>query len=173
MTTIISLSGKKQSGKNQVAAFIAKHSGVKCTEIGFADALKEEVARATGVTVQHINENKSQFRPILQWWGTDFRRAIDQEYWVKKFFGKLEEKLKEDYKILIVTDTRFYNEYALCNMVGAVMMRVERKGLPEDNHLSETSLNHEKFHYTINNNGTLADLEEVCKGLVNTLNLKK
>ena len=178
MTTIIALSGKKQSGKNTVAKLLAKHSGLKCIEIGFADALKCEVATACGVTVEYINQNKSMFRLILQGWGTDYRRRLNSTYWLKKFLKKFMEKfnqqmIAEDFGLVLVTDVRFHNEHSLCNTMGAVMVRVERNGLPEDYHVSETALDGEEFHFRINNNSDFDHLEEECVKLLKEIKLIK
>ena len=174
MTTIVALSGKKQSGKNTVAALLAKLSRVKCVEIGFADSLKLEVAKGCGVTVAYIEENKPMFRLILQGWGTEFRRSLNPNYWLKGFMVKMYHLLLvEETELIIVTDMRFLNEYSLCNELGAVMVRVERNGLLEDSHSSETSLDKEKFHFRINNDSDLKHLEEECVKLLKEIKLIK
>jgi hypothetical protein len=43
---------------------------------------------------------------LLQWWGTEFRRAQDENYWVNKLFASIPSNTD----IAIVSDVRFPNE---------------------------------------------------------------
>ena len=78
---IIGISGKKRSGKDTVYQLIRKdiayRGNVFIARAAFGDDIKEEVAKATGKSLAHIEENKERFRPILQWWGADFRRHYE------------------------------------------------------------------------------------------------
>jgi hypothetical protein len=52
-----------------------------------------------------INANKDNMRQFLQWWGTDYRRAQDENYWVNQL-----RPLVEEYDALANDDCRFLNE---------------------------------------------------------------
>lgn len=82
---------------------------------------------------------------LLQWWGTEFRRAQDPDYWTKKLFASIPANLD----IAIVTDVRFPNEVDGIKQRGGYTVNVQR--LREDgtpyfssdrsvDHPSETAL---------------------------------
>ena len=167
---LIGISGKKRTGKDEVGRIITELSSKPVYKIAFADALKEEVARACGVTVQYIEQNKDQFRVILQWWGTDFRRKQDDQYWLKAW-AKRGLALPDDC-ICIVPDVRFHNEADYVSWLGGYLFRVHREGLPLDTHKSETDLDKYTFDNIIENNSSLTSLRESVKQLLTKLQIK-
>lgn len=96
-------------------------------------------------------------RALLQWWGTEFRRASDPNYWVNKAFASVEE-YKDKAIIFVIEDVRFENEAEAILAAGGVIVRIERFDNPhitEENqkHLSETALDrYPKFSAQIANN---------------------
>lgn len=83
-------------------------------------------------------------RTLLQFWGTEFRRNVDQNYWVDKLAKHIE---KDNPQIALVTDLRFPNEIAWVREYGDVI-KVHRTGydsgvLP---HASEVALAHLQDH---------------------------
>jgi hypothetical protein len=82
---------------------------------------------------------------LLQWWGTEFRRAQDPDYWTKKLFASIPANLN----IAMVTDVRFPNEADGIKQRGGYNINVQRlcddgtryysSDRPVD-HLSETAL---------------------------------
>lgn len=97
---------------------------------------------------------KEQFRLVLQWWGTEFRRKLfGDDYWRKR----LEDKLKglDPEAIAVITDVRFPDEANQIKMLGGVMVRINRPGMPPSGtHESETALdNYASFDYHLNNDG--------------------
>ena len=169
---LLGLSGKKQSGKNTVARLIAQHSKGSVYELGFADALKIEVATACGVPLDYLEEQKSRFRPILQWWGTEFRRYDDLDYWIRKVGTKLiESSYKPD--VAIITDCRFVNEAEAVRSWNGVMVRVLRTTELQnhDPHSSETALDSYKHDFTLINDGHLGELSANILTLCTKLNI--
>lgn len=87
-------------------------------------------------------------RVLLQWYGTEFRRKQDPDYWVKKTNKDINE-LCQLYDIIIINDVRFPNEYGLIKMYPMhYLCRMNPyKGYEathtEANHASETSLDKE------------------------------
>ena len=51
-------------------------------------------------------------RQILQWWGTEYRRAQQPSYWVQRLQARLQERLDEGFSHCVITDVRFADEAA-------------------------------------------------------------
>jgi hypothetical protein len=124
------------------------------------------------------------YRSLLQWWGTEYRRSQDNNYWVKRAlakckpwtveFGK-DEIIKEN--LYIIDDLRFENEAIALIDAGAKLIRVERPNNPNPIsnpwHESECSLDEWiEWDYIIENASTLEEyhssvrmvLEEILNG---------
>jgi hypothetical protein len=101
-------------------------------------------------------------RTLLQWWGTEYRRSINPDYWVKRVAKRIAEERPE---IALITDVRFPNEAAFCQRYGNAV-KVERPSLPPlkgmaGAHASELALlNFQDWDTTIMNSGTLAELRD-------------
>lgn len=158
---ILGLSGKKQTGKNTVATLLQQVTKKWCIEVAFGQFVKNEVAVVCGTTVDNINKNKELFRPILQWWGTEFRRASDNDYWIRKMDELLVQLTKDDrVTVVIVTDVRFQNEYNYLKKIDGVLIRVARPLDIIDNHPSEIDLDKEhNWDDIILNTGTIEELK--------------
>lgn len=156
---IIGLSGKKRHGKD-FACSVMRSKGwedsIDVYRLAFADALKEELAAACGVTPHFIEEHKDSFRLGLQWWGTEFRRKLfgDDQYWVNKAHEALRHITSP---VVVVPDVRFPNEANWVKSMGGVNVRIVRTAdlpISVDAHSSETALDGYEFDYTLNNNMT-------------------
>ena len=79
-------------------------------------------------------------RRLLQWWGTEYRRARDPDYWTKAWGRKVEQYDLARTHIL-VDDIRFMNEVNVVRGHGGRLVKIERPGFTgANNHSSETSL---------------------------------
>lgn len=100
-------------------------------------------------------------RTLLQWWGTEYRRNVNPDYWVKKVAQRLE---KEKPDIALITDMRFQNEMDFIKHYGETI-RVDRADLPSltpESHPSERALStvpDEDWTCILENNGTLEDFK--------------
>lgn len=174
---LLGITGKKKSGKDAVVEMLrANITGRLVMRVGFADALKQEVAEACGVRTDYIEANKDNFRLMLQGWGTDFRRKLfGDDYWIKKYKATFYDLKKLYSNTLIVTpDVRFHNEYAAIQQLGGTIIRVRRTQFPatnSDEHPSETEQDSFVVKRTLYNEGTLADLEAEVKGLISEMKL--
>jgi hypothetical protein len=112
--SIIGICGNARSGKDTMAELIAEvlsDIGVKSSKRAFADELKKEcrdfVLRTIGIdTFTEKTDEKSIIRPLLVTWGTEVRRKLDEDVWVKKVAESLEPNV-----VTIVSDVRFKNEF--------------------------------------------------------------
>lgn len=167
MITYVGLAGYKQSGKDTVANIIHKNcKHLYPYRVGFADALKEEVANACGVEVSYINEHKDNFRLILQGWGTNFRRELyGDNYWLIKM-GMMLFNLSPHHQLVLIPDVRFPNEADFIRELNGEIWNVIRFQDSADKHPSEISLKDYKFDYVIKNTGSMETLElNVIKAL--------
>jgi hypothetical protein len=130
-----------------------------CSAFGFIGA----VAMATRACVnsEWLDAPRSP-RQILQWWGTEYRRAQDPRHWVKAMNARITQ-LREDPRSrqrFVITDCRFPNEYAYVKTAAARVWRIERAGLPdvENGHASASALESYPVDSTIANDGDLLAL---------------
>lgn len=95
-------------------------------------------------------------RRILQWWGTEYRRAQDPDYWTKAWSRKIEQ-FDLDQTHVLIDDVRFMNELSTIKAHGGLIVKIERPGFDgANNHASETSLDdYAAWDETILNDGTL------------------
>lgn len=101
-------------------------------------------------------------RTLLQWWGTEYRRSINSDYWVKALAKRIAEDQPE---IALITDVRFPNEVQFIQQYGEVI-KVDRPSLPSLRgaagvHASELALaNFDGWDAVIKNDGDLETLRE-------------
>ncbi len=174
---LVGLVGKKQSGKDTVAGVLHRLSpfGLNYQRIAFADEIKLELANLTGGNVQHIESHKEEVRPLLQFWGTEYRRKIcGEDYWIKKVKLRL-DKISTP-ALVIFTDVRFQNEAAYIKELEGFLVRVERP-VPSclntpDLHSSETEQDKIECDWTLRNHQTIRYLEFEVKILTEQLKEK-
>lgn len=170
---VIGLSGKSGHGKDEVYRIARRLlRGKRVEREAFGDLLKQQVADAVGFDVEFVEAQKEFFRPLLQWWGTEFRRNLcGKEYWVNRMRKQLERNsifgkdISPDY--IFVTDVRFPNEAELIREEGGVVVRVERGDYIADEnankHATETVMDNYEFDEVIRNDGDLKQLEAAVK----------
>jgi len=109
-------------------------------------------------------------RRILQWWGTEYRRNEDADYWTKAWSRKVEQLDLEHIHIL-VDDVRFMNELDAIKAHGGLIIKIERPGFDgANNHASETSLDdYTAWDGIIRNDGTLEEFRAKVGQLAATL----
>jgi hypothetical protein len=177
---LIGISGKKLHGKSTVADMIENYCidklHIPVKKVAFADELKQEVALACDKSVQYIEENKQSFRTILQWWGTEFRRKQNHEdYWIYRMIPYVTTAVEHGYGFLLIPDVRFHNEAQyIRSQSSGVLIRVNRSGwIDADQHPSECDLDNYTFDHTINNIGSLDQLQRKVIRIVNQIHKQK
>lgn len=181
MSLIIGICGERQHGKDTVAAILmdlAAENSKDAVRVGMGDALKQEIAECFApklamsvediVRQMHTTGEKERWRLIMQWWGTEFRRTEDKDYWVNKLNSWVK---MADCNIILIADTRHMNEMAYIVRKGGVLVRVNRPAMSvTDTHSSE----HEWKQFTgwfttIENDSDFDSLRVKVKELYNTL----
>lgn len=98
-------------------------------------------------------------REILQWWGTEYRRRQDPDYWVKRARDFYHRELTAGAPGLVNCSVRFLNECAWIHDEGGIVVRVTRPGIGAVNaHVSDKPLPAELVDIEIDNDAAPNDL---------------
>lgn len=144
----VGITGKAGAGKDYLASqLIDTHPAF--VRMSFASALREEIEEVLGVDIPELYKKPTHpdVRRLLQWWGTDFRRAEDPDYWVKRAEEKARSAAAQGL-IPVFTDVRFPNEADMIVRNGGLIVRVsarksvrrKRLGVLPMAHASETAM---------------------------------
>jgi len=192
----LAISGKKLSGKDTVHAYIAARLVRPVVRHKWADALKEDYIKmlaAVGVKVtrEQLDDNHNPDKALhvkgMQWYGTDFWRRQDPDYWVRRGLAEIEAilemgKREQERPFIVNTDSRFPNEIGALKQRGFITVRLtvspERQseraktlGLEitrgELFHESETALDdYPAFDYIIDADKPLAEMLADIEGVL-------
>ncbi len=141
MGKLIGISGFARSGKDtfyQRSKIALEKEGYKACRFAFADALKYEIDEILSkyTEISAFTENKTEkemIRPLLVTWGTDIRRKIDQNCWIKRIQSDVESRIKEGYYVFI-TDVRYKNEAEWITINDGVLVNLTRHEIGPANH---------------------------------------
>lgn len=109
---------------------------------------------------------KTWFRAAQQWWGTEYRRAQDKDYWVRQLALQINELHDKN---LFVEDCRFPNEYQLLEDTGFKFVLLDRNpaypyDAERDSHESERYFSSFEYHHHLR----WAGIEDRVNEVVNT-----
>lgn len=175
MRRLLGLSGRYGSGKDTAAGLLCRRLGPAWGVASFAAAIRREIAAALlggdwpaamppalrreldGVTTLELADKPTtpRARRLLQWWGTDYRRAADREHWVRRLLWSLDPE-----RCYVISDVRFANEARAVRALGGVVWRLERdmaRGCERERLHASERLEWEPDR-VIRNNGDLDDL---------------
>ncbi|WNL50678.1 deoxynucleoside monophosphate kinase [Ruegeria phage RpAliso] len=184
MPTVYAFAGKRGAGKSTATSVLVDEMGF--TDAKFADPLKNMLRafyRTCGVEDAVIEEKIEGSlketpcewlrgktpRHAMQTLGTEWRNLISEDLWAVI----LEKRIKRgDYGDKVaVSDLRFpgHEEEALRNL-GAHVYRITRPESEKDDeagkHSSETGIDKLKVNATLRNTGSIEDLKDYIRGLV-------
>lgn len=159
---IIGISGKAGCGKSTLTEMLIEALGDDWVHMSLGDEVKKEASELFNfplwmaycqegknaiIDVTKPGENPSRLtvRQLLQYWGTDVRRAEDPEYWVKK----LQQHIPAG-KNVIVDDIRFESEVDFIKSHNGRVFRINAYDgyIPPSTgaeHISETELDDYPF----------------------------
>lgn len=111
-----------------------------------------------------------QYRTLMQWWGTEYRRRDDDRYWVNQLNAIMADP-DNPHDVFIIEDLRHCVEYTDLVLQDATLIKVVRPDLtccPNSSHSSETSLDglHEDaWNEVVQNSGTLEEFHRLGRSL--------
>ena len=106
-------------------------------------------------------------RQIMQWWGTEYRRATQPGYWVSKaaqHIHWLHKALRS--RLVVITDVRFDDESHLVRSLGGQIWQIKRPGcdVATGAHVSEVTGEAFTPHLVINNSHDMRHLQQLVLG---------
>lgn len=174
---LIGLAGYAGSGKDTVADILVEHRGYM--RIAFADILRQciralnpilecQSLHPTEIRVRdallaygyvEAKNRFSEYRRLLQAMGTEVGREIfGEDFWVDMTMRKVHTNRGSR---IVISDVRFPNEANAIQHEGGKVIRIDRPHTTAVNHhISEHALDGYEFDFTIDNDGTLAELRE-------------
>lgn len=166
---IICISGKAQHGKDTTAECFKKvlqNKGHKVLITHNADLLKY----ICKTFFEWDGEKNERGRQILQHVGTDVIRKQNPDYWVK-FIVEFLKMFKDEWDYILIPDCRFSNEIECFKEAGfdTYTIRVIRNNFisplteKQQQHPSETSLDHYIFDYIIYNDFAFEYLDKAVQ----------
>jgi hypothetical protein len=169
---ILAITGLKRHGKDTTFKFLKEmlpHKRVQ--RFAFGDLIKEELAESLHISTAFIEAHKDQLRGLLQWWGTEYRRAVDPFCWINQLIEQITQaQLGQRCDLAVITDCRFLNEAQVLLDAGATFVRVIREGHKgvRDLHASETEMCDFQCDYTLTA-GDLNELRTQVQSLITSL----
>ncbi len=109
---------------------------VFCLDLDFTEVIQR--------VDKHFDWHKAYSpRQIMQWWGTEYRRAQDSDYWIRQVHdriiaGQRHDRLLRQEKSWVIMDVRFQNEADIVHDLSGILVVVERKTRPVSKHQSES-----------------------------------
>lgn len=138
-----------------------------CTNLEFVQAVQAAVYGGS-MPLAALDEPRSP-RQIMQWWGTEYRRAQDQSYWVCLLCNRIRTLQGQGARRFVIPDARFANEAQALRDMGGEIWQVFRPGLrpTEGGHASQSAGDGLKPERFIVNSGAIADtISQVLRQLV-------
>lgn len=138
---LVAVSGKAGSGKDYVTDILVdmltNTYGVSAVKIPWALRVREEIEEMLGVLSPQLYHKPTtpDIRALLQFWGTDYRRGQDPDYWVKEGMRLARESYAE---VIFFPDTRFHNEANAVRLADGMSVRVDAPKFRRENRIGKT-----------------------------------
>lgn len=160
---VTGLSGKMGCGKTEIAReLVSRFPQGLAKRVSFGDPVKAEVSAAFEIPIDlfYTPEGKAtpvfvrdypglpsecmNVRELLQWWGTDYRRAQNPRYWVEAMGRHLLQLEQQGFRYVFIDDVRFPDEAELVLQKRGLLYRIQPyigwEPGPHAGHSSETAL---------------------------------
>ena len=140
----------------------------RCLDANFEAAVIAANFRSGAATVVDTTAPRSP-RQIMQWWGTEYRRARNTHYWTRALSQRVADMHRWGHAHrFVLTDLRFANEADLIREFGGTIWQIMRPGLAdtEGGHPSAVTGSEFKPDQVIHNNHDLRHLQQLVLGAV-------
>ena len=172
MAKIYVIAGKARHGKDTTALAIKKvYKDKKIINLAYGNYVKEYAKKIS----DWDGSEETKPRELLQNLGTDVIRAkIDKDFFVKRLCEDI-KVYSYYFDIITISDARFPNEIDFPKKLfdDVISIKVVRPNfetpltLEQTKHASETALdNYENFDFVLYNDGSISDLDEKVKEIV-------
>jgi len=96
------------------------------TNAAFGLARKDDLAPHDGRLsdlgkIAYVSSNKDILRPLIQWWGTDYRREQNVNYWTGRLASRHRAVMRQGGRT-VIDDVRFENEMQRVVDLGGVLV---------------------------------------------------
>ena len=137
----------------------------RCLDTGFVGRMRTHH--------QHFNDTPLDLdaprspRQIMQWWGTEYRRALHPGYWVSKAAQHIRwrhQTLRD--RLIVITDVRFEDEANLVRALAGQIWQIKRPGheVGTGAHVSEVAGDLFRPNLVINNSHDMRHLQQLVLG---------
>lgn len=182
---IMAFGHRAQTGKDTLAGFLATNLRLTSRKLnvqvaGFADELKDACYKwyswAGLKRKEHYESNPNEKSNVLEPLGKTVRqvwidvgnhmREYDTDIWVRALLTR------PQVDVLLVKDLRYPNEFDMVKELGGYCVKVIRDNVPVLTDVSDMALETcETWDLTVDNNGSMDELNRKAKMLLETFNL--
>lgn len=146
---IIGFSGFARAGKNTAAEEFAKLTEAECKHFAFARTLKQDLQPCIDALGAFADKAsfKEEFRPMYVLWSRVAKEiAKNPNFWVERITPEIIEYDRDD-NFSLITDVRYYYEYAWILNKGGIVLYIERPDNFPANEEEAYSFNQIKIKY--------------------------
>lgn len=158
---------QRETKEHPISALAIDH----CLDPAFVKCMSQVFAIA-GLSPVLLSAPRSA-RQILQWWGTEYRRAQDADYWTTQADNSIFVHQHAGHTRFVISDCRFENEARMVRMLEGSIWQVVRPGIApvQGSHVSETEGNQFLPHVLLGNTGDIRHLQLQALAACNRLQL--
>lgn len=157
----IGLTGKMGAGKDFAYDRLSTMFPEKVLRCSFADTLRIEIRDTLGMDSVITKPYTELERKLQQWWGTDYRRQENEDYWVERTRERALVMYGETGRVPVFTDVRFPNEAdmirdhdgAIARIWAPISIRRNRLGMEPPEHESETAMDDYEVDVMVRSDG--------------------
>lgn len=137
----------------------------RCLDSAFVGRMLMQHQQSTG-TLLDLDAPRSP-RQIMQWWGTEYRRAVQPGYLVSMAAQHIRwrhQTLRD--RLIVITDVRFEDEANMVRALGGQIWQIKRPGcdVPASAHISEVTGEAFRPNLVINNSHDMRHLQQLVLG---------
>lgn len=119
---------RRETKEHPITALALSH----CLDGRFVQRMRSHFAsglRPGGLVGEEINLDAPRSpRQIMQWWGTEYRRAQCPWYWVGRAHDACRQAMAQGATTIVLTDVRAANEAALLRAYSGSLWQIKRPG---------------------------------------------